>query len=149
MTDRDTFSAISHMDDDILPLRRWAGVLGYPGTGTSSIDPTDVWVINNAVREVRKRLEERWEQTCENARRRLWRPPPAVPPSASSVRSSRSSWHGLPIAISGALRRFCVARIGGFEHLGRQTHRSRRAAYQSCRSGKERVAPTPTPDPVC
>ena len=61
-----TTPAHSHllsMEDDILAVRRWAGVLDHLGCGHSCVQPGEAWVIAKALHEVGKRLERDWNAT--------------------------------------------------------------------------------------
>ncbi|MCJ2133014.1 hypothetical protein MKK69_02840 [Methylobacterium sp. J-026] len=67
MSQNPAYRPMSAMEDDILAVERWAGVLNHMGTGTCMIDPGEVWVISNVLAEVGKRLDARWNEAFDAA----------------------------------------------------------------------------------
>jgi hypothetical protein len=62
MSDRAEFSALSDMEDDILAVGRWAGVLSHIGTATSQIEPAEIWVISKVLTQLGACLEANWQK---------------------------------------------------------------------------------------
>ncbi len=62
MSQNPAYSTVSDMEDDILAVGRWAGVLNHVGTATCQIDPAEVWVISNVLTEIGQRLQARWSE---------------------------------------------------------------------------------------
>ncbi|WP_267358431.1 MULTISPECIES: hypothetical protein [unclassified Methylobacterium] len=70
MSHHPAFHPIADMEDDILAVARWAGVLNNLGTCTSSIDPGQIWVISHALTDLGRRLDASWNQAFDAAAER-------------------------------------------------------------------------------
>ncbi|MCJ2125074.1 hypothetical protein [Methylobacterium sp. J-077] len=68
MSQRPVFHPLADMEDDILAVGRWAGVLNHLGTGHSMIDPGELWVISHVLSELGKRLKADWNVALDVAR---------------------------------------------------------------------------------
>lgn len=63
------FPSLSEMEDDILAVGRWSGVLNHLGTSATMIDPAEIWVIAGVLRDLGQRLDARWNEAFDAAAR--------------------------------------------------------------------------------
>jgi len=69
MSRHDAFKPLFEMEDDVKAVRRWAGVLNHLASSATEIEADQIWVISNVLFELGKRLNTRWDEAFEAARR--------------------------------------------------------------------------------
>lgn len=59
---------LSEMENDVMDVARWAGVLNHLAASDHQPSHEEIWVISDVLREVGKRLKARWTLAHDTAR---------------------------------------------------------------------------------
>lgn len=62
------FDILAEMEEDVMDVGRWAGVLNHLAASDHQASQEEIWVICDVLREVGKRLTVRWNKAVDAAR---------------------------------------------------------------------------------